>query len=90
MREIYFDHAATTKPYPEVLSVFDKVSRDDFANASSRHALGLKSHDSLEKARRQIARYLDVKDNEVIFTSGASVIAFACTGSEDNLIVLNI
>ena len=31
MREIYFDHAATTKPYPEVLSVFDKVSRDDFA-----------------------------------------------------------
>lgn len=72
MREIYFDHAATTKPYPEVLSVFDKVSRDDFANASSRHALGLKSHDLLEKARRQIARYLDVKDNEVIFTSGAS------------------
>ncbi len=72
MREIYFDHAATTKPYREVLATFDKVTRDDFANSSSRHALGLKSHDLLEKARRQIARYLDVKDSEIIFTSGAS------------------
>ena len=72
MKEIYFDNAATTKPYPEVLSIFDKVARDDFANASSRHALGLKAHDLLEKARRQIARYLKVKENEIIFTSGAS------------------
>ena len=70
--EIYFDYSATTRPYPEVIKTFDKVSFDDWGNPSSNHALGYHASETLEKARKQIAKYLFVKPEEVIFTSGAS------------------
>lgn len=69
---IYFDSSATTRPYPEVLKTFDKVSFDDWGNPSSNHALGNHASTVLEKARKQIAKYLSVFPEEVIFTSGAS------------------
>ncbi len=69
---IYFDCSATTKPYPEVIDTFDKVSLTDFANASSTHALGYQANNLLGKARSQVAKYLGVLEEEVIFTSGAT------------------
>jgi cysteine desulfurase len=69
---IYFDCSATTQPYPEVLDTFLKVSRDDFANPSSNHALGYQASAMLEKARAQSAKYLGCLPEEVIFTSGAT------------------
>jgi len=69
---IYFDCASTIAPYPEALQTFVKVSTEDFANASSNHALGYASDTLLEKARAQVARYFGVKADEVIFDSGAS------------------
>ena len=69
---IYFDNAATTMPYQEVLETYNKISTSYFANASSNHGLGFLSSGVLERARSQIARYLDVTSDEVIFTSGAS------------------
>lgn len=72
MTEIYFDCAATTKPYPEVLDTFCRVSTDDFANAASNHALGAKSDHLLERARAQVASYFSLTPEEVIFTSGAT------------------
>lgn len=69
---IYFDSSATTRPYPEVLKTFDKVSFDDWGNPSSNHALGYHASTVLEKARKQVAKYLSVEPEEVIFTSGAS------------------
>lgn len=69
---IYFDCASTVKPYPEVLKVFSDVSMNDFANASSNHALGFQCSSILLRARAQVAKYLQVLPEEVIFTSGAS------------------
>ncbi|MDD6241052.1 MAG: cysteine desulfurase family protein [Eubacteriales bacterium] len=69
---IYFDCAATLPPCQQALDTFVKMSKDYFANASANHALGFEASDKLEKARAQIARYLSVKPEEVIFTSGAS------------------
>lgn len=69
---IYFDSAATTKPCQEALDTFSRVSIDYFANASSNHALGYNSSSVLEKARNQIAKYLHVLSDEIIFTSGAT------------------
>ena len=71
-RNIYFDCAATVKPFPEVLKTFDTLTMDYFANASANHALGFEASDKLEKARAQIAHYFSLKPEEVIFTSGAS------------------
>jgi len=69
---IYFDSSATTMPYAEVMKSFEKISIDYFANPSSNHGLGYRSSEILEKARRQIAKYLDCQADEVIFTSGAT------------------
>ena len=70
--EIYFDCSATIKPYFEVLKTFETVSLDDFANSASNHGLGYKSLTILEKARKQVAKYLNVQPDEIIFTSGAT------------------
>ena len=69
---IYFDCASTVRPFPEVIKTFEKITIEDFANASSNHALGFKCSAILEKARAQVAKYLKVLPEEIIFTSGAS------------------
>ncbi len=70
--QIYFDCSATTKPYDECLNVFTKISSECFANSASSHALGSASLTKLEQARKQVAKYLNCKTDEVIFTSGAT------------------
>ena len=69
---IYFDCAATTMPYPQVLETYAKISTEYFANSSSNHGLGFLSNSILEKSRAQIAKYLKVLPEEVYFTSGAT------------------
>lgn len=69
---IYFDCAATVKPYLEALKVFVDISTQYFANSSSNHELGFISNAMLEKARAQVAKYLSVKSEEVYFNSGAT------------------
>lgn len=69
---IYFDNAATTKPSEDVLKTFEKVLTSNFGNPSSPHAYGHDALNIMEKARAQIGRYLDVTQEEVIFTSGAT------------------
>ncbi len=72
MPDIYFDCASTTLPEKAALDTFARVSVEDFANASSTHALGNKASRILEKAREQIASYFHLEPSEVIFTSGAT------------------
>ncbi|WP_028392254.1 cysteine desulfurase family protein [Bacillus cihuensis] len=69
---IYFDNSATTKPYPEVIDSFIKVSTDYFGNPSSLHGLGAKAENLLTQARRQVAELLQVKSMEICFTSGGT------------------
>ena len=69
---IYFDNSATTKPFPEVIDSFVKVSADYFANPSSLHAFGGQAEKLLSQARTQAAKLLSVKSNELIFTSGGT------------------
>ncbi len=72
MKKIYFDAASTTIPNKEVLDVFSATSLSTFGNASSNHKLGFEADELLSKSRNQIAKYLDVKSEEIIFTSGAT------------------
>lgn len=67
---IYLDNSATTQPRPEVLETFVKANTDFYANPASIHALGNRSEDLLEKARRQIAELLGME--RIIFTSGGT------------------
>ncbi|PLT32270.1 cysteine desulfurase family protein [Bacillus sp. V5-8f] len=69
---IYFDNSATTKPYPEVIESFVKVSTNFFGNPSSLHGIGAQAEKLLAKARDQIAGLLNIRSSEVYFTSGGT------------------
>lgn len=69
---VYFDNAATTRLYDEVVEVLAKASVDYFANPSSVHSPGSRAKARLEDARDHISHMLGAKKNEIYFTSGAT------------------
>ncbi len=69
---IYFDNAATTLPDKDILEEYNINSLKLFANSSSNHKLGLFSNIKLEEARKDILKTLNLKDHNLIFTSGAT------------------
>lgn len=75
MQPIYLDYAATTPCEPSVVELMNQHLTLDgvFANSGSRtHIFGWQAENSLEKARNQIAKVLNAKVTEIIFTSGAT------------------
>jgi len=71
-KQIYFDVAATTPIDQEVLDLIHLVNKNCFGNPSSTHQHGQKSHNLIEKSRISIAKTLNCKTSEIIFTSGGS------------------
>ena len=69
---VYLDNASTTVVNNEVLDAYVQAKRLYFANPSSIHIPGQEANRMLEKAREQILNVLNVKDHELIFTSGAT------------------
>ena len=69
---IYLDNSATTKPLPEVMDSFVKVSKEYFGNPSSLHGIGGQAEKLLSQARSQVAQLLSVKQKEIYFTSGGT------------------
>ena len=69
---IYLDYSATTPVNREVFDTFSKVSLDYVGNPNSLHKLGVESKKLMDAATKQVADLLKVKENEIIFTSGAS------------------
>ncbi len=69
---IYFDNSATTLPNQDVVDSFTKVSMKYFGNPSSLHGIGATAEQLLGQARKQVAQLLDVKEQEVYFTSGGT------------------
>jgi len=72
MRRIYLDHAATTKPRPEVVEAMLPLLTDNYGNPSSIYSLGREAKRAVEEAREQVAAVLGAKPEEIYFTSGGS------------------
>lgn len=72
MRELYFDHAASTPLHPEVLEAMVEAMRGPASNASSVHRFGRSAMDKLSSARDQIASQLGCRSSELVFTSGGT------------------
>lgn len=70
--KIYFDNAATTKVDKNVLKSMMPYFSCFFGNSSSIHLYGQKSEGAVLKSRDIIAKFLNCKSNEIIFTSGAT------------------
>ena len=71
-KEIYLDNGASTKVDPEVLKAMMPYFSEKYGNASSAHILGQESKDALENSRKIIAKSINAKPDEIIFTSGGT------------------
>jgi cysteine desulfurase len=72
VRRIYLDNNATTPLAPEVFEAMKPYLLEDFGNASSIHWFGQQAKNAVEKARQQVAKLLNARPGEVIFTSGGT------------------
>lgn len=79
MKRINFDHLGCSALLPEVREAMLPFLSDDIGNPLSRHFLGEKPANSLEKARADVAGLLKAGLEEIIFTS---------CGSESNNLAL--
>ncbi|WP_375240007.1 cysteine desulfurase family protein [Aurantibacter sp.] len=72
MKTVYFDSAATTQLNPEVITEITNVMQTDYGNPSSTHSYGRTAKSLIEKARKSVAKHLNVSAAEIIFTSGGT------------------
>jgi cysteine desulfurase NifS len=71
-KTIYLDNAATSAMRPEVLDAMMPYLTDIYSNPSSIHSFGLNCSKVCEEARKNIAKAIGAKENEIYFTSGGT------------------
>lgn len=69
---VYLDNGATTMVDPKVASKVVEYMTEKYGNASSLHQKGQEAKIALEESRAIIAKSINAKPNEIIFTSGGS------------------
>ncbi len=69
---IYLDYTATTPLSSEIRKTYEKLLEKYFANSDSAYSLGYEVSQMQEASREHIAKLLDVRPDELIFTSCAS------------------
>ena len=72
MNKVYLDNAATSALRPEVIQEMTRVLTQEYGNPSSTHSLGRTAKNTLELARKSIAKNLNATAQEIIFTSGGT------------------
>ena len=76
---IYLDYSATTPVDPRVKEAMAPYFSDSFGNPSSVHRFGQKAEAAVDSARETVARVLNCRADEIIFTS--------CGSESDNLAI---
>lgn len=69
---IYLDHNATSPLRPEAKAAMERAEQEAWANPSSSHAPGRRSRAFLEDRREHLARLLNCRPEEIVFTSGGT------------------
>lgn len=72
MQPIYLDYNATTPIDREVVAAMQPVLSDIFGNPSSAHPYGHDARVTVENARAQVAKLLQCRPDEIVFTSGGT------------------
>jgi len=69
---VYMDYSATTPTDPRVVEAMLPYFGEVFGNTSSAHYFGRQAEYAVEEARQTMARILNCKPSEIVFTSGGS------------------
>ncbi|UCD92565.1 MAG: cysteine desulfurase [Methanobacteriota archaeon] len=72
MRKVYMDYGAATPVDPEVLEFMMPFFEEKFGNPSSVYSLGFEAKAALEEARESVAKLVNSKQDDVIFTSSGT------------------
>jgi cysteine desulfurase len=72
MKQVYLDNAATTPMSSEVIDVMVDKMQNVYGNASTGYGLGREASMVMEVARRALAKSINAKETEIIFTSGGT------------------
>ena len=71
-RLINFDHAAATKPLPEVIESMKPFLDGFWGNPSSMYAEGQKVKEAIDNAREQAGMLINASQSEIVFTASGS------------------
>ncbi|HDY72942.1 MAG TPA: cysteine desulfurase [bacterium] len=71
-QRIYLDYAATTPFDSRVLKTMLLYLKDKYGNPSSIHSFGQEAAQAVDEARIQVAKFLNCKPSEIVFTGSAS------------------
>ena len=72
MRRVYMDSNASAPLLPEVLEAMRPYFMERFGNASSIHHHGQQTRAAVEQAREHVARLVNCRPAEIVFTSGGT------------------
>jgi cysteine desulfurase len=72
MRIINMDHVGASPLLPEVVDAMLPFLREEYGNPSSMHSLGETVTDAMDESRGNVARLINAKETEIVFTSGGT------------------
>ncbi|MBS4015268.1 MAG: cysteine desulfurase [Candidatus Latescibacteria bacterium] len=72
MHKIYLDNNSTTQVDPEVVQAMLPYFSEYYGNPSNLHSFGRDAKEVLELAREQVARLINARPEEIIFTSSGT------------------
>ena len=72
MKKIYLDYAATTPTHPEVIKEMLPFFNKIYGNPSSLYQLAQEAKGAVEEARKKVAKLINAKPKEIVFTSGGT------------------
>lgn len=72
LKTIYLDNAATTRVTQPVLQTMIPFLTENYGNPSASYRLGRQAREAVEYARKQFAKTVNAKPEQIFFTSGAT------------------
>jgi len=81
-KEIYLDNAATTPIRDEVLNEMIPYFTHNYGNPSSLYEIAQVARNAVDMSREQIAKILNCKPSEIVFTSGGT--------ESDNMAIIGV